>query len=125
MNFADALVRYRVRLLFTLLLVGALYYPVIVRMAGIWYKDPNYSHGFLIPLVAAYAVFRKSAELKGAPVAPNNCGLVILSGSLTAFVAAHLGAESFTMGITFILTLGGIILYLFGKKVASLRASLR
>jgi len=48
--------------LFWLVVVAALlvvlYAGTLVRLAGLWLRDPNYSHGFLIPPLSAWLAWR-------------------------------------------------------------------
>jgi exosortase len=39
-------------------LVGVLYAGTFVRLYGLWLKDPNYSHGFLIPFLSGWLAWR-------------------------------------------------------------------
>jgi exosortase len=39
-------------------LIGWAYYPTLAFMAGKWVGDPQYSHGFLVPLFSAYLLYR-------------------------------------------------------------------
>jgi exosortase len=51
-----------------------------------WLADPNYSHGFLVPFIAAFFVWRARAAF-GAPQ-PNTAGVWILGGALLLHLAA-------------------------------------
>ncbi len=120
MKFTEALSVYKAQLLVTLLLVGALYAPVLSSMAVKWYEDPNYSHGFIVPFISGYAVYRRLGEIKAADAVPADRGLLLIIAALLLFVAASLVAESFTMGLSLVMTMAGIVLYLFGRKVCGL-----
>jgi hypothetical protein len=41
-----------------------LYFQVIVDLVDQWWVDPNYSHGFLVPLVSIFLIWRKKDKLK-------------------------------------------------------------
>ena len=38
-------------------LLAVVYATVVPDMAGQWSDDPNYSHGFLVPLIAGYFIY--------------------------------------------------------------------
>jgi exosortase len=39
--------------------IGWAFFPTLDWLVGKWYSDPSYSHGFLVPFVSAYMVYRK------------------------------------------------------------------
>ena len=46
------------------LLLAALYFRVLIKLVSDWYIDPNYSHGFFVPLIAAWVIWEKRASLR-------------------------------------------------------------
>ena len=101
----------------TLILLAVLYAPVVPSMVGDWYNDPNYSHGFLVPLISAYFMWERRAALRAAVIAPSNFGLVMIAGSLLLLVFGFVGTEYFTMRSSLVFLLAGIVLYCFGWSV--------
>ncbi len=121
-SFSEAVVRYRFPLLVLLLLLGGLSFSAFTSMAEVWYRDPNYSHGFLVPLISGYIVYRKAGILKDTPVVPDNRGILVVLAALLLFVAASLGTESFTMRVSLVVVLAGLVLFLFGREVFRIAA---
>ena len=39
------------------------FYPTLDWLVGKWYADPSYSHGFLVPFIAAYIIYRKRSTI--------------------------------------------------------------
>ncbi|MFO0754796.1 MAG: exosortase A [Thermodesulfovibrionales bacterium] len=117
LRLSEALARYRLPLLCTLLLAGGLYSSVFASLATEWYRDPNYSHGFLVPLVSGYVLYRKTGALRDAPVLPDNRGILLVLAALLLFTAASLGAEDFTLRVSFVIVLAGLVLTFFGAGV--------
>ncbi|HEX8949121.1 MAG TPA: exosortase A [Dissulfurispiraceae bacterium] len=115
--FTEVLGRYRMQLSLTLLFLGILYSHTVASMVLKWYRDPNYSHGFIVPLVSGYALYRQAGALKGAAARPENRGLLLVILGLFVFTAARLGAESFTMGVSLLIVLAGLVISLFGREV--------
>lgn len=78
----------------------------------------DYSHGFLIPLVSLYTVWRQRRELMSAPRAVNRLGLVLLALSL---LVHWLGAKSQQERLSLVALLGilwSVPFYLCGWPVA-------
>jgi exosortase len=97
-------------------LVIVLYYPVIRDLVGDWIIDDNYSHGFLIPLVSAFFIWRQRKDLRATQRTSNGWGLVIFLGGLLLYPAATIAAEYFTMRLSLLVVVGGLILYLGGRE---------
>src|SRR5947207_11057722 len=53
------------------------FWPTLRTMADRWSHDPQYSHGFLVPLFAAVVLWHRR-ELVPKSLAPNWWGLVLL-----------------------------------------------
>jgi len=96
-------------------LVGWLYRPVLVALVRQWWDEPDYSHGFLIPLIAAYLVWERWPRLRSQPATPALAGLGVLVGGVGLFVLANMAAELFVMRASLLIVLVGLILYLRGR----------
>ena len=104
----------------TALLVGSfvfLYYSTIGKMVRDWLNNDNYSHGFLIPLIAGYMIWHKRDELKSAQSQPSLSGLIIILTGLAIYVVGYVGAELFTMRFSIVVTILGFTIYLFGIPI--------
>jgi exosortase len=94
-----------------------MYYNIAPPMVQQWYNDPNYSHGFIVPLIAGYFLYERREELMKAEVAPANAGLIIIIFGLLQLCVGYLAFELYTMRSSFIVILAGMILYFFGAAV--------
>jgi exosortase len=92
----------------------ALYAAVIQGLLINWYQDPDYSHGFFVPLLSAYLIWRKRAELLTLPAHPNWQGLFIVLASLGLLFLGTLGAELFLTRIALVSTVAGLVIYFLG-----------
>ena len=94
--------------------VAALYAPVIARMADEWARFPNLSHGFAIPLIAAYLVWARRDRLAPIPVGSSPLGLPIIVLGLAMLVMGSLIGEPFLARISLPVVLLGTVLFLAG-----------
>lgn len=117
MTFYQALRQCKLHLAATLLLMIALYWEIVPSMVQQWQKDENYSHGFLVPLIAGYFFWQRWPELKERPVNPANTGLFVVVLGLLQLLIAWLGSEYFLMRSSLIVLLAGLVLFLFGSEV--------
>ncbi len=96
------------------LCLGLAYAPVLKLLVRDWIIDENVSHGFLVPLVSGYIVWRRRHELARLPVRRSRLGLVVMAWAAAQLYVAVLGAELFLARTAFLLSLGGALLYLGG-----------
>lgn len=96
-----------------LLYVG-LFFPVFRRMAGQWYEDPNYSHGFLVPLVTLYLTWELRGELRDLPRRPSPWGAAALGGGLVLLLLGTIGAELFLQNLSTVIVLAALVWLLLG-----------
>lgn len=97
------------------LLVG-LYHEVLSYLAVQWYLDPNYSHGFLVPFVAAYFARERCDRVSRLAVRPSLWGAALLGLGLSMLVLGSIGAELFLQRTSFIVVLMGLVLLLLGPE---------
>ena len=97
-------------------LIAWLYQPVIVNLARQWWNDDNYSHGFIIPLVTAYFVWERRGRLAKLAVRASRLGLALLAGGIGMLLLGSVSAELFTMRVSLLVVLSGLVLYLFGRE---------
>lgn len=99
-----------------LLAVGVLFGPTLARLVSDWWNDPNFSHGFFVPLFSAFVVWQDRKRLQTLPVSPSWFGLVALALSLGTFTVGTLGAELFLSRASFVLLLAGLIIHFLGWR---------
>jgi Transmembrane exosortase (Exosortase_EpsH). len=98
------------------LLMLILYSTVLKELVCDWWIDPNYSHGFLIPLISGYFVWERREKLRGLEVRPHNGGIFLILLGIFVLIIGNVGAELFTMRFSLIIVTAGLILFLLGKK---------
>ncbi|HDH11908.1 MAG TPA: exosortase/archaeosortase family protein [Nitrospirae bacterium] len=115
--FFDVLKRYKIQLIGLVLLLGGVYHSIFAEMVMDWYNDPDYSHGFLVPLISGYFVYQRRETLKKTLVSPYAPGLFVVILGILLLIIGYMGTELFTMRSSLLIVLAGIILNLFGKKI--------
>jgi exosortase len=98
-------------------LVAVLYAPVLGQMVMQWWQDPDYSHGFVVPLFVGYVLYQRRHELRQIPLMPNNSGLLVMIGAIGLLLAGSLGAELFMARFSLPILLGGMLLFFAGWKM--------
>lgn len=99
-----------------LALIGWLYGHILARLVIQWWSDPNFSHGFFVPLFALFVVWQDRNRLGLLPAEPSNWGLPIILFSLSTLVIGVFGAELFLSRISLILLASGLIVFLRGWR---------
>jgi exosortase len=103
---------------FSLLLIPLflLYSPVVLEMAREWQSDPNYSHGFLIPLISGYFLWNQRRTLRGLERSPIMAGYIVLFFGLGLYVIGTMGDEMFMSRVSLLFVLAGLVLLVGGKE---------
>ena len=76
-------------------LVAALYGPLLTQMLVQWWQDPDYSYGFVVPLLVGYVLYQRRHELRLVSLEPNNLGLPVMLGAIGLLLGETLGSELF------------------------------
>lgn len=97
--------------------LAALYYVVLVNLVRQWIADPNYSHGILVPLFAAFLCWKHRHTWTAHTLRPSYYALILIVGALTLLAVGTLGAELFLPRLSFVLILGGLVAYFAGWRV--------
>jgi exosortase len=96
----------------------ALYNHTIIKLVGDWSTDQNFSHGFLIPVIAAYMIWNKKDSLSGIATSRNNWGIVFIILGMALHLLGNIGAELFIMRSSMIFTIFGIVLFMTGGAIS-------
>jgi len=98
-------------------LIAALYAPTLAQMVVQWWQDPDYSHGFLVPLFVGLLIYQRRDLLRQVPVKPSNAGFLLMLAAIGLLLAGTLGAELFVTRVSFLLMLAGVFLFFAGRKM--------
>lgn len=121
-EFSAVLRNNRLQIWLLVPLLIAAYATVVPDLVGQWSDDPNYSHGFLVPLISIWFAWQRRDELRTAVVRPSTWGLVVILAALALLVVGIAGTEYFTQRFSLVLLLAGIVLFWFGREVFKILA---
>ncbi len=95
-------------------LLVALYWDVVPSMFEVWMTDDAYSHGILIPPLAAYIAWIQKDEILAVPGRQDARGLVVTAFGCLVLLIGKLGAEFFLTRMSIVIILTGLILTFWG-----------
>lgn len=95
-------------------LLVLLYIPTGHWLFDSWLSNPYYTHGFLIPAVSGFIIWRKRRELILAK--PLNIGVVVLAVGALIYIMGSLQDIRSLTAFSFLIVLSGLILYFYGTK---------
>lgn len=93
-----------------------LYASVLTLLIADWEHDPDYSHGFLVPVLSAYFLYERRHTLLRTALQTNWWGLLVLGGGLIFLFVGSLGAELFLTRVSMVVVLGGLVLFHCGAQ---------
>ena len=97
-------------------LIAWLYFPIISRLAEQCWNDPNWSHGFLVPIFAIFVLWRERSQLAGLMPHPSAWGVPLLVLATGVLVVGVLGAELFLSRVSFLLLMASLIVLFLGSQ---------
>lgn len=103
---------FRVAILGGLLLT--LYALILKGLVHQWWTDPDYGHGFFIPLFSGYLLWQQRERWRKTAIKPSDFGLLIVVAALGLLFLGSLGAELFTSRFSLLLLATGLIVFLAG-----------
>ena len=99
------------------ILIALTYYKILASLVLQWLQDPNYSHGFFVPLFCGWILWKERKSLAEVPVEESWAGFVVILGALVILITGTLGAENFLSRTSFLFLLAGLIIYFRGWKL--------
>ena len=93
-----------------------LYSPLLLRLAHQWWQDPNYTHGFFVPVFSLFLIWEGRAKLATLRIQPSWWGLVMLAFALMALVLGTISSGFFLSRVSLLLLICGMVVFLAGWK---------
>ena len=97
-------------------LICALYYDILGRLVLEWWNNPNFSHGFLVPLFSAFLVWQNRKRISVLDRKPTWFGIVVVAGAMATLIVGELGAEFFLSRVSLLFLLAGLVLSFLGWR---------
>lgn len=91
-----------------------MYLPILYHLAAQWWNDPNFSHGFFVPVFSALVIWQERSRLAAARVRPSWWGALFLVAGLCILVLGQMGAEIFLSRVSLLIVLAGLIVLFLG-----------
>ena len=98
------------------LLAAWLYAPLAFHLASQWWQDPNYTHGFFVPLFSLFLLWERRAKLARLRIEPAWSGLVILLFALMTLVVGTIKSGFLLYRLSVLLFVAGMVVFLAGWK---------
>lgn len=108
------------RLLLSAIVLGVAlwsYRAPLQDLAQRWSSDPEYSHGFAVPVFSVYLLWHRRTNLQGAEFHPSLWGLFWLVIAVALRFAGTRYADAWLVQITLVPWIAGLILLAGGKAV--------
>jgi exosortase len=91
-----------------------LYWSTIAHLVGQWWQDPNFSHGFFVPLFSGFVLWQERDRLAAFAPRPAWSGLAVLAFALCMLIVGRLGSELFLARSSLLFLLAGFIVLFLG-----------
>jgi exosortase len=110
--------------------LAAAFGPELIWMFDRWLHSEYYEHGFLIPVVAAWLMYRRREQVAALAAgamngAPTGVGrdesrpyIAVIVAGLALHLLAVLVDVNFASGFAMVVTLWGVVAWLWGRRVA-------
>lgn len=91
-----------------------LYASTLDHLVRQWWNDPNFSHGFFVPLFSGFVIWQERFRLARINLQASSWGLLFAALGLSLLVVGQMGAELFLSRVSLLLVLGGLIVFFSG-----------
>ncbi len=95
-------------------LLAAAFAPALLALAATWLREDYLSHGFLVPVVALWALLREQPRRARLPVRPDLRGAGVLALSLALYLAGLASSVVSLQGLALVIAVAGGVLYTRG-----------
>jgi exosortase len=97
-------------------LVALLFSSTFAWLVYNWMNNSYYSHGFLVPLISGFFLWRRRDAFRRDIRKPNTWGLVPMTLGVVAFLIAQVWQAYYLSAFALVVLLSGLALYFLGNK---------
>lgn len=90
------------------------YWLTLSEMAERWTYDPQYSHGYLVPVFALVLLWLRQRDIRDLQLAPSWEGVIVLVAASLLWAVGTLFYLDFFSGMAFVLTIAALMLAMGG-----------
>lgn len=91
-----------------------LYRNNIYALTSVWYRDPSWSHGFVVPLIAAFFINQNWDRIVAMKAKPSVIGGLIMAYAVLAHVIFQITGQTHMSNLTMLVMLFGGVLLILG-----------
>lgn len=89
----------------------------LTQMAGIWLARPEYSHGLLVPLVAALLLWQQKDVIEREPFSGSWAGVAVVLAGAALYVLGEIATLYTIVQYAFLVVFYGLVLSLVGWRI--------
>lgn len=94
------------------------FYPVLMTLMSRWNNDPQYSHGFLVPLFAGFIAWHRKEHVSPCSANSSPTGIVLIVIGMGAYIVGTGIYFDWLIQMSMLPTLWGCMWMLGGKRLA-------
>lgn len=95
-------------------LVAVLYHRILLNLVIDWWRVPDDSHGFLVPIFAGYVLWSRRVAIRQITAAPRWSGVAVVAVGLLVLLLGEFGANLFLSRISIVILLTGFVVCFAG-----------
>jgi exosortase len=93
------------------------YWATLGDIADRWVNDPQYSHGFLVPVFAGYLLWRRRAGLRATDTRPQWWGLAVVLSGVGLRISSHVFYQPWLDATSLLVVLAGLCAAVGGRRL--------
>jgi exosortase len=91
-----------------------LYLLVLGHLVLQWWTDPDFSHGFFVPLFSAFVIWQERSRITALFPRPSWIGLLFLGFAMCLLIVGQFGADIFLPRLSLLIVLASLIVLFLG-----------